>query len=634
MPLSVTFGPQVCGDLDTGATREWLLPDGRGGYAMGTVSGLRTRRYHGLLVVAGDPIARRHLGVASLDPVLWWPSGARIRLGTHQWRSGVVDPAGHTYLERFDLIDGLPRWRWRVGAVVLERELAMAPGRPCLAARHRLLAGGPVTVALEVLCTWRDAHAEGTAAGPPPPVTSVMDGFEVAGAYRVAGPGFVPAGDWWYGAYLREEAARGLTATEDLWHAGHFAAVLERPGDVIEVTAWADDLATAPPAAGAIIETARAHHRSVVAGATDPTVAALTLAADAFVVGDGTPEVVAGYPWFGAWSRDTMISYEGLFLTTGRAAEGRELLRAYAATLSEGMLANTADTGRAEYNSADATLWFLHAVDRHVTVTGDADLAAELAPVLTAAVDAHRYGTRYGIGTDPAGLLRQGAAGYALTWMDARVDGVPVTQRAGKPVELNALWINALAALVRLRERVGLESWHVHRLHADAVRAFAQRFPAGDRLADVIDGPGGDDRSLRPNQLLAYSLPYAPLTPDPVVLDRAAAALLTPLGLRTLAPDDPAYTPRHRGGPAERDRAYHQGTVWPWLLGPYVDACRRAGRPVSDVLTGVDAHLRDWGLGSVSETADGDPPHAATGCPFQAWSVAEVLRAMRRQLGS
>ena len=247
---------------------------------MGTVSGLRTRRYHGLLVVAGDPIARRHLGVASLDPVLWWPSGARIRLGTHQWRSGVVDPAGHTYLERFDLIDGLPRWRWRVGAVVLERELAMAPGRPCLAARHRLLAGGPVTVALEVLCTWRDAHAEGTAAGPPPPVTSVMDGFEVAGAYRVAGPGFVPAGDWWYGATCEEEAARAHRDRGPV-ACGPLRGGFERPGDVIEVTAWADDLATTSPAAGAIIETARAHHRSVVAGATDPTVAALTLAADA-----------------------------------------------------------------------------------------------------------------------------------------------------------------------------------------------------------------------------------------------------------------------------------------------------------------------------------------------------------------
>ena len=211
---------------------------------------------------------------------------------------------------------------------------------------------------------------------------------------------------------------------------------------------------------------------------------------------------------------------------------------------------------------------FLHAVDRHVTVTGDADLAAELAPVLTAAVDAHRTAPATASALTRSRLLRQGAAGYALTWMDARVDGVPVTQRAGKPVELNALWINALAALVRLRERVGLESWHVHRLHADAVRAFAQRFPAGDRLADVIDGPGGDDRSLRPNQLLAYSLPYAPLTPDPVGPDRPPPLCSPRSGSGRWPRTTPPTPSRHRGGPAERDRAYHQGTVWPWLLGP------------------------------------------------------------------
>lgn len=629
-PPRVVFGPQVCGDLAAGASREWLLTDGRGGYAMGTVSGLRTRRYHGLLVLAGDPVARRHLGLASLDPVLALPGGARVRLGSHEWRSGAVDPAGHAYLERFDLVDGLPRWRWRVGAVVLERELAMAPGRPCLAVRHRLLAGGPVTLAVDALCTWRDAHGERTAAGPPPRVVPVADGFEVEGAYRVAGPGFTPSGGWWFGVHHREEAARGLAASEDLWHAGGFAAPLERPGDTLDVTAWAGGPARPAAAAGEVIEAARRRHRALTAGVADPVAAALTLAADAFVIttSAGTPDVVAGYPWFGTWSRDTMVSYEGLFLVTGRADEGRELLRAYAATLSEGMLANTADTGRTEYNSADGTLWFLHAVDRHVTATGDTDLAAELAPALTEAVSAHVLGTRFGIGTDPTtGLLRQGAEGEALTWMDARVDGVPVTRRAGKAVELNALWINGLAALAGLRERVGLDAAGVRRLHRGAVAAFRRRFPAGDRLYDVIDGPHGDDRTLRPNQLLAYSLPHAPMEPDPVVLDRIGADLLTPLGLRSLAPDDPSYTPVHRGGPAQRDRAYHQGTVWPWLLGPYVDACRRAGRPVAGLLDGITAHLAEWGLGSVSETADGDPPHAATGCPFQAWSVAEVLRA-------
>jgi predicted glycogen debranching enzyme len=356
----------------------------------------------------------------------------------------------------------------------------------------------------------------------------------------------------------------------------------------------------------------------------------LALAADAFLVrGPAGPDVVAGYPWFGAWSRDTMISYEGLFLRTGRVAEGRALLRSYAGTLSEGMLANTADTGQTEYNTVDATLWFLHAVDRHVTLTGDTDLGAELLPALDGVVAAHVTGCRYNIRVDTDGLLAQGAGGTALTWMDARVDGVPVTPRTGKPVEVNALWVNGLAAVAALRARTGRARTgrgddDLPTLHDTAKASFAKRFPAPTGwLYDTVDP---DDATLRPNQLLAYSLPYAPLEPDPGVLRTVGAALLTPLGLRTLAPHDPAYRGCHRGGPADRDRAYHQGTVWPWLIGPYADACRRAGLATDTLLDGLTAHLAEWGLGSVSETADGDPPHGATGCPFQAWSVAEMLR--------
>lgn len=629
------FGPRVCGRLDEGATREWLVPDGRGGYAMGTVSGLRTRRYHGLLVVSGHAPAARHLGLASLDPVLTWPSGAQVRLATHEWASGSVDPAGHRLLERFDLVDGVPRWRWRIGDVVLERELAMAYGRPSLAMVHRLVAGGPVRLDLAALCTWRDAHGERYSHGPPPEVVPADGGVVVDGAYRLHGPDWRPAGEWWLGVHHREEAARGLPPREDLWHAGRFGATLQRPGDVVEVSAWAADLDTRPPPATTVIDAARRRHRAVAAAArpAGSLATALTLAADAFVVATDTgPDVVAGYPWFGVWSRDTMTAYEGLFLCTGRAELGRELLLGYAATLSEGMLANTADTGQTEYNTADATLWFLHAVERHVTVTGDTDLASELLPALYGVVEAHRAGTRYGIRVDPAdGLLAQNTAPdqEALTWMDARVDGVPVTPRAGKAVDINALWTNGLAALATLAARAGQDAsalWSAY----EATRAcFRRRFPAPTGwLYDVLPGdavPG--DASLRPNQLLAYSLPYAPMAPDPGLLRRIGAALLTPLGLRSLAPTEPGYLGRHRGAPADRDRAYHQGTVWPWLLGPYADACRRAGLPVDDLLAGVAAHLTEWGLGSISETADGEPPHAATGCPFQAWSVAEILRA-------
>ncbi|MEU1605173.1 amylo-alpha-1,6-glucosidase [Micromonospora matsumotoense] len=639
------FGPGVCGELAGGTTREWLVTDGLGGYAMGTVSGLRTRRYHGLLVVAGETPAARRVGLVSLDPAVVLPSGARVRLGAHEWNSGVVDPRGYEFLERFDLVDGLPRWRWRIGDVVIERELAMTYGRPAVAVVHRLVAGGPVRLDLSAACTWRDAHGERRADGPTPRVEPADGGAVVEGAYRLCGPDWTPAGQWWLGVHHREEAARGLHPDEDLWCAGRFSGALDRPGDTVSVLAWAGDLAEEPPPATQVVAAARQRHRAVVAAAkpADAVDATLALAADAFVVRTATgPDVVAGYPWFGAWSRDTMTSYEGLFLCTGRADEGRELLRAYAATLSEGMLANTADTGRVEYNTVDATLWFLHAVSRHVTVTGDTDLGDELLPALHGVVQAHLAGTRYGIAVDPAdGLITQGGTpGTALTWMDARVYGVPVTPRTGKPVEVNALWINGLAGLAELTELAGQDPAELWRLHHRARNAFGKRFPTpAGWLHDVVDAPapayplGGaahhDDDLLRPNQLLAWSLPYAPLEPDPVALRRVAAGLFTPLGPRSLAPDAPEFAPRHRGGPADRDGAYHQGTVWPWLVGPFVEAYRRAGLPTDDLLAGLVGHLGEYGLGSVSETADGTAPHAATGCPFQAWSVAELLRVRR-----
>jgi predicted glycogen debranching enzyme len=318
-----------------------------------------------------------------------------------------------------------------------------------------------------------------------------------------------------------------------------------------------------------------------------------------------------------------MTSYEGLFLETNRFDEGRRLLIRNAATVSEGMLANTADTGTLEYNTVDGTLWFLHAVGRHVERTGDLDLAAQLAPTLLEIVDAHVGGTRFGIGVDPAdGLLTHGADGLALTWMDARVGGTPITQRSGKPIEINALWVNGLATVAGIVERLGQDGSRIRALEAKARDSFPSAFAAGGGWQDLVGDP-----SLRPNQLLAVSLPHAPLQSRSAV--DACAPLLTPLGLRSLAPDDPAFRPRHRGGPAERDRAYHQGTIWPWLIGPYVEAALKTGVPVDGALDGLEAHLGEWGLGSVSETADGEAPHNATGCPFQAWSVAETLRARR-----
>jgi predicted glycogen debranching enzyme len=630
----IRSGPEVCGTLERSAAREWLVADGLGGSAMGTVSGLRTRRYHGLLVVATRPPIGRMLGLAALDAVLVL-GDRRIRLATHEWVSGAVDPQGHVSLATFDLADGVPRWRWAIGDIVVERQLAMTRGTPAVGVTHRLVrAPGPVRLELTPLCTWRDVNGERYGDGPPS-IEVDADGFTFEGAYRVVGPRFSVSGTWYRGVRYREEAARGLNDREDLWAAGAFVADLE-PGGSCGVTAAVRGAEPVPPAE-AIVDAARERARRILAAASpaDAIDAALLLAADRHVVvgGDG-PTVVAGYPWFGDWSRDTMTSYEGLFVETGRIEEGRALLRVAAGSLSEGMLANTSDVGGTGYNTIDGTLWFVHALGRHVDRTGDLDLAHELLPALDEILEHHVKGTRFGIGVDGRdGLLRGGEDGVALTWMDARVDGRPITHRVGKPVEVNALWIDAIAVVASLRERFGLDATNERALEASARDAFAQRFVRRDGagLLDVVDGPEGDSTEVRPNQLLAVSLPNAPLRdPAPV---RACAELLTPLGLRSLSPADPAYLGRHRGGPADRDRAYHHGTVWPWLIGPYVDACLATGIDVTGVLDGLEAHLSEWGVGSISETADGDPPHGATGCPFQAWSVAETLRA-RRRVGS
>jgi predicted glycogen debranching enzyme len=622
MTVGVVIGPQLLGDLDAAAQREWLVTDGLGGYAMGTAALLRTRRYHGLLVVAEpDDVGIRSLGLVSLDPVLVL-GDRRVRLATHEWADGTIAPAGHTLLQRFTVDRGVPSWRWQVGDVVLEVELAMASGRRGVGVVHRLVrAPDTVRVEVEALSTWRSIHGE-REAGPAPDVAVVADGFAFEGLYRVRGPAFDASGaTWWRGDHHREEAARGLAPDEDLWRAGAFCADLD-PGDVLTVEAWPVEDGELPPATELV---ARARSRfdtvSSTAGATTDAERVLAHAADQHVVHTSSgPTVVAGYPWFGEWSRDTFLSYEGLFLATGRVVEGSVLLRRAAALVEGGLLPNTPDVDGDARNSADGTPWFLHAVARHVATTGDEDLRVELEPVLGAIVDAHVRGTQHGIRVGDDGLLTQGEEGFALTWMDAVVAGRPVTARAGKAVEINAVWLAALDSLGVAPDLVG-RGW----------RSFRRRFSRGDGagLYDIVDGPLGDDPAIRPNQLVAVALGLGAGDAAAAAV-RAGAPRVTPLGLRTLSPADPRYVGRHRGSQAERDAAYHQGTVWPWLLGPYVDACRAIGVPAPDgLLDGVVAHLDDAGLGSVSETADGDAPHGPTGCPYQAWSVAEAYRALR-----
>jgi hypothetical protein len=603
------FGTQVCSSLAEGggADREWLISDGTGGYASGTGAGLRTRRQHALLVTAEQKVA-----LVTLDPVVTLTSLARAELGVHEWASRAVAPQGHRLLESFDLTDGVPRWHWRIGDVVIERELAMERGRPGIGAVHRVVAApAPVDLTLGVLCTWRDAEGDQPAALA---TESVADGVLVAGAYRIAGPGWRPGGDWYYGAYTRRDGY-----LEDLWYAGSFTATLAA-GECLEVCAWAGALARRPAPATALVAAARQRSRKVVRAAkpASDVEAHLALAADAHIV---PADVVASYPGGRPIQRDTLTAYEGLFLETGRADEGRVLLRGYA--------------GRLGVPAMDVPLWFVHAVERHVTRTGDTDLAAELLPALDGIIVARLDGTgTSGVRADPVdGLLTQDPVPATLTWMDTRLGRHPVTPRPGKPVEVNALWVNALGAVARLHKALGDEP---DTRYDTARTGFVKRYPAPDGwLYDIVDTPAPeyplagslpyDDPVLRPNQLLAWSLPYAPLDGTcPAPLHAVGAQLLTPLGPRSLAPAEYGYQGRYRG---EADR--HQGTAWPWLIGAYAAACRVAGLPTTDLLTGLTAHLAEYGLGSVGELADGDPPHAPGGAPFHARSVAELLRARR-----
>jgi predicted glycogen debranching enzyme len=468
----------------------------------------------------------------------------------------------------------------------------------------------------------------------------------------------VPGGAWWLGFRHREETARGLPDLGDLYLAGTHTVIVGpgRPWTVVLTTE--DD-----PNLDGESALARAYGhdadliRAAGGGHLSPFVRQLVVAADAFIVRrdavaekEGDPlasgegrSIVAGYPWFNDWGRDTMIALPGLTLATGRSAEGAAMLRAFGRWVADGLLPNDFPSTAGvtpEYNTVDAALWYIQALRSCHEATGDDGLRDELLPVVRAIVEAHLAGTRHGIGVDQAdGLLRNGEPGLALTWMDARLDDWVVTPRMGKPVEINALWYNALVTvgswLLGARDQATGQRYMT--LAEQVALSFRQRFwrPELGYLADVVDGPDGDDLALRPNQVFALSLPFALLDGDEArsALAAVGRALHTSYGLRTLAPTDPAYRGIIAGDRRTRDGAYHQGTAWAWLMGAYAEAIERftGDRAAAlSVLRPFEAHLSDAGLGSISEVFDGDPPHLPRGCPAQAWSVAEVLRVWRQ----
>jgi predicted glycogen debranching enzyme len=650
-PLPIRYGRDTCGDADRAEALEWLVTNGIGGFASGSVAGPRTRRYHGLLVAALDPPAARTVMAAEAHESLILPQGP-VPLYAVRWRGDVLSPRGFEHLEAFWLEGRTPVWRYVLGEVALEKRISMVPGRNATVLRYRLIRGdAAVRIEIKVLAAYRDFHATTRAGGWRMLVDGVeteirVQPFDGARPLRIQSDtmALASAHSWYEGFLLARERDRGLDFIDDALHVATARAELASGAEVALVLSAdearptpAEAVREAAAAEDAVVDRFRAH----AGPAADPIGLRLALAADQFLVrrnvgGDAGSTVVAGYHWFGDWGRDTMIALPGLTLSAGRPEIARAVLATFARFVDGGMLPNRfPDTaGRPEYNTVDATLWYIEAIRAYVAATGDDDFARELWPELGRIVDAHEQGTRYGIGVDPAdGLLRAGVPGVQVTWMDAKVDDRVVTPRHGKCVEVNALWYNALVALADLAGRLGQDArrWHER---ADRVRrSFLRFWCAGvNHLYDVIDGPDGDDSSLRPNQIFAVSLPASPLDAEHqrAVVSACGAALLTSHGLRTLAPDHPDYRPTYGGGPAERDAAYHQGTVWTWLLGPFALAHHRvhgdAARALS-LLEPLADHLSAYAVGSLAEIFDAAPPHRARGCIAQAWSVAETLRA-------
>ena len=626
------LGREVCGVLDDALRREWLVASGTGGYAAGTVAGGLTRRYHGLLVAATAPPVGRTVTVAGMsEAVLDAAEGVPLYLHTQEWASGEVDPRGHVVVESFELEGQVPTWRYAVPGGLIEKRVWMQRDADTTFVTYTLtrsVAGAALRLALRPLCTWRDHHALGRA-GQVVQVDAVAGGLAVtfAGAptywVRASGADVVADGEWYRDLPVRVEAERGMDDPQDLYAAGTLQAAL-LPSATVAVSISLDPSVRPEDADTSLGEEAERSAALLRAApvSSPPWAARLVLAADQFVATrTGLSTVLAGFPWFGDWGRDTMISLPGLALATGRPEVAAGLLRSFARYVDQGLLPNRfPDRGETpEYNTVDATLWYVEALRSYVAETGDDALLCELWPVLRDVVAWHVRGTRHGIGVDPAdGLLRAGEPGLQLTWMDAKVGDWVVTPRTGKPVEVAALWHNALCCMEDWAARLSLpapEGVDLGALRAQVAVSFGRYWnPTAAYLYDVLDGPEGDDASIRPNAVIAASLHHTPLSRARIaaVVSRAQRDLLTSLGLRTLAPGSPGYVAAYLGDLRVRDGAYHQGTVWPWLIGPF-----------------AVAHLRDAGIGSVSEIADASPPHTPRGCPWQAWSVAELLRAWR-----
>ncbi|TMQ67713.1 MAG: glycogen debranching protein [Candidatus Eisenbacteria bacterium] len=644
------------------STAEWLEADGLGGFASGTANGVRTRRYHALLLAATTPPTGRMALVNAIEAWLECGGGAEP-LTTHRYAPDVLYPDGRRRLEAFEA-DPWPRWTYRLDdGRAVEHEVLVGAGRPLVALSWRLAPrgraarsrGGPARLRVRPLLSGRDSHALHHENPAFRFDAETRDGLVVWRPYddvpaiaALANGSYQQRTAWYRGFLYEEERVRGLDCVEDLASPGEFSWDLTHVEAVLVLAAECGSAFTPlGEDARATLESLRASERR----RRRRFPSRLERAAADYVVRRGRGKtIVAGYPWFTDWGRDTFIALRGLCLATGRLEEARAILLEWAGTVSRGMLPNRfVERGEApEFNSVDASLWYVVAVHETLeALAARGRLSVAVRRRLEAASDAilegYASGTRYGIHATDDGLLAAGEPGVQLTWMDAKVGDWVVTPRIGKPVEGQALWLNALRIGAQRSERWGA-------IYERGLESFRARFwdDARGYLADVVDvahRQGAVDHSFRPNQIFAVGgLPFAILGGGRArrLVDLVESRLWTPLGLRSLAPGEPGYAPRYQGGVRERDGAYHQGTVWPWLAGPFVEAWVRVRSDTDEAKREARArflhpllrHVGEAGLGHISEIADAEPPHTPRGCPFQAWSVGEALRLKHRVLAA
>jgi predicted glycogen debranching enzyme len=643
----IRFEKAICRDLAAASSREWLETNGLGGFASSTIIGLNTRRYHALLTAATKPPVGRVVLLSKLEETVI-VGDSRIELSANQY-PGAVHPRGFEYLEQFRL-DPFPIFTYRIGDLVIEKSVFMLQHENTTVVQYK--ASADCQLEIRPLIAFRDFHST-TRENNAIEGRVQLDGSQASltpyqglpTLYLAHNSGHAEqTADWYRNFEYEQERHRGLDFHEDLYQplTLRFHLNADKPAAIIASTE-PHDAADAP-----MFEKYERDRRSKISNSApvkDEFVQALTAAADQFIAQRGSLKtIIAGYHWFGDWGRDTMIALPGLTLVTGHYEVAHDILLAFAKHVDRGMLPNIfPDAGETpEYNTADATLWYFEAVRQYCEYSGDFEFVRDqLYSVLAEIIDWHVRGTRYGIKVDPEdGLLHAGEPGVQLTWMDAKIGDWVVTPRIGKPVEIQALWYNALRTMedfaTRLKDPKAAD--HYSGLAARTHASFNQQFwyGVGQYLFDVVENHDGD-ASIRPNQVIATSLKYSMLSSQRAraVLTKVEQHLLTPYGLRTLVPNDSRYVGWYAGDPLKRDSAYHQGTVWPWLLGPFVSGYvktfgrnRETIRKIEGWLEPLNGHLSEAGLGTISEIFCADPPHTPCGCIAQAWSVGEILRVL------